>query len=171
MKLENKNPNIIIVSGKARSGKNTVADMIEKNTNKKTVQIAYADYLKMYAKKITDEEKPRELLQILGVELIKTHVNENMLINRIVEDIKVYSFFFEQIIITDARFESEITTIKSNFKNSISIRVIGGNSDLTEKQKNHKTETGLDEFNDYDFVIENNGTLNDLEEKVREILK
>lgn len=170
MKLKKRNPEIIIISGKARSGKNTVADIIEKNKNKKTVQIAYADYLKMYAKKITDEEKPRELLQTLGVELIKTHIKEDMLIKRIIEDIQVYSFFFDLIIITDARFENEITKIKEKFDNSISIRVIGPVSNLTTSEKKHKTETALDEYNNYDYTINNNGSLEDLEKKVLEVI-
>ena len=42
----------------------------------------------------SEETKPRELLQNLGVELIKTHIDDSMLVRRMVEDIKVYSYFF-----------------------------------------------------------------------------
>ena len=119
MEFINKEPKIYIISGKARSGKDTIASIIKEyyeSKSKKVITLAYATYLKEYAKRITnwdgqEETKPRELLQNLGVELIKTYIDENMLINRIKEDIKVYSYFFDIIIITDARFKEEIENI------------------------------------------------------------
>ena len=96
MEFKKKNPRIIILSGKAQSGKNLSANIIKQyyeKKNRKTVIISYAKYLKEYAKDITnwngrETTKPRELLQQLGVELIKNQIDENMLINRIKEDIK-----------------------------------------------------------------------------------
>lgn len=43
---------IIILTGKARSGKNQVASIIEKNLDKNAITISYAYYLKEYAKNI-----------------------------------------------------------------------------------------------------------------------
>ena len=81
MEFINRNPKIIIISGKASSGKSLSANIIKDNTNN-TILLAYADYLKMYAKNISgwdgsEDTKPRELLQQLGVELIKKNINEN----------------------------------------------------------------------------------------------
>ena len=122
---------IIILTGKAQSGKSLTANIIKKNLekqNKKTVIISYAKYLKDYAKEITnwngnEKTKPREFLQQIGVELIKNQIDENMLINRIKEDIKVYEYFFDVIIISDARFKSEIENIKN--KNTVVIKIEG----------------------------------------------
>ena len=52
-----------------------------------------------------------------------------MLINRIKEDIKVYEYFFDVIIISDARFKSEIENIKN--KNTVVIKIEGKENKLT----------------------------------------
>ena len=130
----------------------------------------------MYAKNISgwdgsEDTKPRELLQQLGVELIKNNINENMLINRIIEDIKVYSYFYDYIVITDARFPNEIESIKKEFDNVISVRINRNIYNLDKKYQNHSTETGMDEYNNYDYVIDNNSDLKALEIKVMEVVK
>ena len=127
MQYNNKNPKIFILSGKAKSGKNYVADLIEKYyLDKKCIQLSYAYYLKQYVKKITnwngsDENKPRDLLQSLGIDLVKKIDNE-LLVRRVMEDIKVYSYFYDVIIVTDARLIEEIETPKKLF-NCITIRI------------------------------------------------
>lgn len=161
MEFKKRDIKIIILSGKARSGKDTIANkMIDilNNYNKKSIKLAYASYLKMYAKNIlnwdgNEEDKPREFLQQLGVELIKNNINPKMLINRIIEDIEVYSYFYDVIIISDARFKEEIEDIKIRYNTKV-IHILGDNNDLTEEQKNHSTEVSLDDYNNYDFEID-----------------
>ena len=175
MEFKNKNPKIFVLSGKASSGKTTVSNIIKSNLNN-TICLAYASYLKMYASKISgwdgsEESKPRELLQNLGVELIKTHIDENMLVNRIIEDIKVYSYFFDNIVITDARFPNEIESIKNNFDNVISIRINRNETSLKGKEAIHSTEVGMDNYNDYDYIINNNDDIKALELNVMEVVK
>ena len=177
MEFTKKNPKIIILSGQAQSGKNETANIIKEyyeNKNKKTVILAYAKYLKDYAKEIInwdlkEETKPRELLQQLGVELIKNQIDENMLINRIKEDIKVYEYFFDVIIIADARFESEIEEIRN--KNTTVIKIEGKENNLTQTQKNHITETALNNYNNYDYIIENKKTKKELKEQIEKIME
>ena len=173
MEFNKKNVKIFILSGKARSGKDTIANkMIDylSTKNLKSIKIAYASYLKMYAKNIlnwdgNEDNKPREFLQQLGVELIKNNIDSKMLINRIIEDIKVYSYFYDVIIISDARFKEEIEDIKSNFSNVTVIHVLGDNNDLTEQQKNHSTETSLDDYNNFDYEIKNTEDINKIVEE------
>lgn len=177
MEFTKKNPKIIILSGQAQSGKNETANIIKEyyeNKNKKTVILAYAKYLKDYAKEIInwdlkEETKPRELLQQLGVELIKNQIDENMLINRIKEDIKVYEYFFDVIIISDARFESEIEEIRN--KNTTVIKIEGKENNLTQDQKKHITETALNNYNNYDYIIENKKTKKELKEQIEKIME
>ena len=38
-------------------------------------------------------------------------------------------------------------------------------------KKKHITETALDNYNDYDFVIHNDGTISDLRKKVEKIVE
>lgn len=175
MEFIKKNPKIIILTGHAQSGKNETAKIIKEyceNKNKKTVILAYAKYLKDYIKEITnwngeENTKPRELLQQLGVELIKNKIDENLLINRIKEDIKVYEYFFDVIVISDARFKSEIEEIKTKTV----IKIEGKENNLTEKQKNHITETALDNYNNYDYIIENKNTKENLKKQIEKIME
>ncbi len=153
---------LFILSGHASSGKNTVANIIEKYySNKKCITISFGGYIKEYAKNISDwdgneETKPRELLQQLGIELIKNKINSKLFINRILDDIEVYSYFYDIIIISDARLLDEIEALKNKYNNSISIKIIRNcDNGLTIKEKNHLTETDLDEFNNFDYVVNN----------------
>ena len=91
-----------------------------------------------------------------------------MLVNRIIEDIKVYSYFFDNIVITDARFPNEIESIKNNFDNVISIRINRNETSLKGNEAIHSTEVAMDNYNDYDYIIENND--DKLEEKIKEVI-
>ena len=170
MQYINKNPKIFILSGKAKSGKNYVADIIS-DYYKNSIQISYAYYLKQYVKKISnwdglEETKPRTLLQSLGIDLIK-QIDKELLIRRVMEDIKVYSYFFDVIIVTDARLKEEII-IPKNLFDCITIRINGKDNDLTLEQKNHITETDLDNYK-FDYVI-NNVDINKTKEEVLKLL-
>lgn len=162
MKFVKRDIKLFILSGHASSGKNTVAKIIEKYySDKKCITISFGQYIKEYAKNISDwdgneETKPRELLQQLGIELIKNKINPKLFINRILDDIEVYSYFYDIIIVSDARLLDEIEALKNKYNNSISIRIIRKcDNGLTLKEKNHLTETDLDEFDNFDYVINN----------------
>lgn len=177
MELVNKKPLIIILSGKSRSGKTKSANIIKEiyeKENKRAIVISYASYLKEYAKNIlnwdlSEENKPRTFLQELGVDLIKNKIDNNMLINRIIEDIKVYSYFYDVIVISDARFIEEIENIKNIFSNVVSINIQGKANSLSNK--NHITETALSNYDNYDYIINNDGKLEKLYDKIINILK
>ena len=130
----------------------------------------------MYIEEITsqkynDDNKPREFLQKLGVELIKEKLGKtNMLINRQIDDIDIYSYYFDVIIIPDVRFENEITNIKNKYNNTYVIKINNNiDNNLTKEQKEHITETSLDNYNNYDFIINNDNNYQDLKNQVEEI--
>lgn len=175
MEFNKRKIKIYILSGKSGSGKTQVADYIIDNYNKKNmkaVNLYYAYYLKDYAKRIlgwdgSEETKPRDFLQQVGSELIKKHVNKNLVTSRLLDDIEVFSYFYDVIVISDARFIDEINLVKEKYSNAISINIIRNKeNDLNELEKKHDTETSLDNFNDYDYVINNDSTLENLKEKV-----
>ena len=175
MEFIKKDPKVYIISGKARSGKNEISKLIEKSyRDRKCITISFGHYIKDYAKRVSDwdgseETKPRELLQQLGIELIKNKIDNRLFINRILEDIAVFSYFYDIIIVSDVRLVDEISTLKEKYPNSVSIRVIRNNYDnkLTDEEKNHLTEVNLDNYSDFDYIIEND---ENLEEKIKEIL-
>ena len=169
---------IFIVAGKARHGKDTVASMIRDiYSDKKCINLSYGSYIKDYAMKISDwdgleETKPRELLQHLGTEVIRNNIDEEFFIKRLCDDIKVYSYYFDVATISDARFPEEIDIPRDMFSDVFVIKVVRENfeSNLTEEQKKHRTETALDDYDNYDYVIYNDGSLEDLEEKVKKMV-
>ena len=177
MEFINKNPKIFIISGKARSGKDLVADIICNFYNdKKCKKLSYAYYLKNYVKDITgwdgnEDSKPRDFLQTFGIDFIKNKINNNLLVKRMCEDIQIYSYFYDVIIITDARLVDEIETIKNIYNNSLSIRIINTkDNNLTAEQRMHITETNLDNYNKFDYTIENNGIYDKLVSDVENII-
>lgn len=181
MNLKTEQPQIYIISGKARSGKDAVAKVIKtvcEENNLKYINLQYSSYIKEYAKRISDwdgsdETKPRTLLQQLGTEVIRQQIDEMFFVKRIISDIKVYSNFFDVITISDARYKEEIELPKEEFESVISISVIrpSGESSLTDEQQQHLSEKALDGYDKHDYVISNDKELSDLENKTREILE
>lgn len=175
MEFTKRDIKLFIISGKAQSGKTETSKIIEQfYKEKKCITISFAYYLKDYVKRITkwdgdENTKPRELLQRLGIELIKNKINDRLLINRVLDDIEVFSYFYDIIIISDARLIDEIEGIKDKYKDSISIRIIrNSENNLTQEEKMHITETGLDNYNNFDYIINND---ENLVSKIENILK
>ena len=169
---------IFVISGRSQAGKDTTADYIKDYyKDLKTIKLQFSSYIKMYAKEISnwdqkENDKPRELLQDLG-EQIRMNVDKFFFINRIVEDIKVYQDYFDIVTICDARLPDELDTIKNEFNNVYKIHIIRPNHNPynTLKEQNHPTEHALDNYQDYDYIIYNDGSLEDLKSKIFNILE
>lgn len=178
MEFVKRNPKIFILSGTAGSGKDTVAKIIKNYYNdKSTIQVAFAYYIKDYVKRMSnwdgsENTKPRELLQQLGIELVKNKIDSKLFINRVLEDIEVFSYFYDIIIVNDARLIDEIADLKLKYPNSVSIRINRTNYDnkLTLNQKEHITETGLNDYYNFDYTINNQGNYEELLKEVEKVL-
>lgn len=136
----------------------------------------------------------RELLQKLGTEAMRDNLHENVWVNALFADYKpsvvrsadsfdldTYNGKYPNWIITDMRFPNEMDAVKE--REGITIRVTRscGSSNfegtqeewdkLVERNKQalHPSETALDN-NTFDYEIINDGTIEDLIEKVRAIL-
>lgn len=181
MEFVNKNPKIYILAGKARAGKDTCANFISnyyESIDKKVLCLQYSSYLKEYAKKITnwdgsDETKPRQLLVDLGTNLIRKKMDRNMIVRRMIEDLCVMSYFFDVIVISDARLPEELDMPREKFQSVKVINVIRPNfeNNLAADQKITLTEVGLDNYRNYDYTITNDNTLEDLKNKVVKMLE
>lgn len=180
MELKLKEPKIFIVSGKANSGKDTSCEFINnyiKLKELKCINLQFSSYIKMYAKNISgwdgsEEEKPRTLLQELGTDIIRRKIDNEFFIKRIIDDIKVYSYYFDVITISDARFKEELDSIYNCFNNVYRINIKRPNfvSKLSSKEKTHITEVALDNYNNYEFEIINDSSLDDLNKKIKNII-
>ena len=119
MEFIDKSPKIIILSGKAQSGKNISANIIKEyyeKKNKKTVLISYAFYLKVYVKEIlgwdgNEETKPRAFLQNIGTDVIRKKIDERFLIKRLISDITVLSYYVDVVVVTDVRLPLEFEEV------------------------------------------------------------
>jgi len=181
MNLESREPVIFIISGKARHGKDTVASMIRENYENiglSTINLQYSSALKEYARRVSnwdgsEETKPRELLQLLGTELIRKKIDFLFFVKRTIDDIKVYSYFFDCITISDTRAKVEIEVPKQELNKVVTIHVNRPSlqTELTAKEQKHFTEVDLDDYDNYDYKLENDGTLEDLNEKVKIIIE
>lgn len=178
-----KDINIYLISGKARHGKTSTANYIRdyfSSVGLKSVVTSYAKYIKMFAMELTDwngsdDDKPRELLQTLGCEVIREKLGkEDFFIKRLDDDIDVYSEFVSNVIIDDARLPIEIDYFKNKYPMQVkSIKVIRPNfeNNLTNKEQNHSTELALDEYSGFDYIIYNDGTLDDIKDKIFDLMK
>ncbi len=117
----------------------------------------------------------REFLQRLGTDGLRDKLHKNVWINALMSDYKEVTYKFEEDnktvssypnwIIADTRFINEANAIKE--KGGIVIRVERPGVDPANL---HESETSLDNY-DFDYVIVNDGSLEDLAEKVKVILE
>ncbi|MDO5568954.1 MAG: hypothetical protein Q4G04_02420 [bacterium] len=177
MEVSYRNSIIIGIYGKARHGKDTVASIISKyakEQGKQVITTQISSYIKYYAMHLTDwdgseENKPRDFLQQFATEVVREKLNmPNHFINRTLEDLKIFSYFYDVIIISDIRLLNEIESLRNSFPNVKIIQVVRENfeTELNNTQQQHKTETELENYIGYDKKIINT-SLELLEKEVK----
>lgn len=164
---------IIGISGKAESGKTTFGNMLKESfeaEGQRVVIINYADAVKYIAKQYygwngEKDEYGRSLLQRIGTERGRQSFSEDVWILTVNMFINVMKKDFDIFIIGDCRFPNEVIYWK-DVPNTYSIRLMREDhiSQLTEEQKQHESETALDNFIGFDYIINNNGSLEKLKD-------
>lgn len=160
------NKKIYLISGKARTGKGTISQILKEEYEKrnfKVCEIQIMRTLKAYLKDYfgwdgNDDTKPRKLLQEIGTDIIREKMNmPNFHIEHLTDDIKVLSNFFDVFIVNDIRLPQEIEILKSRFKDVVSINVTRKDyiSSLNPSEQNHITELALDNYENFDYEIVN----------------
>ena len=172
---------VFIIGGTAKSGKNTFGKFLREELKKygyKPCVMHLTEPLYSYAKNYFSwdertDEKPREFLQKVGIEIIKEKMHKPyFLINRTSEDIEILSNFFDVFIITDARLIMEFEEFRKRFDDVVVIKITRENYDngLSETEKNHITETEVLDYQKYDYEIKNN-TLAEMQKEAERIIK
>jgi len=102
----------------------------------------------------------RILLQLYGTDIFRKRVDSDYWVKRMINKIKESEN--EVFIITDVRFPNEINMLcdESDF-DVTSIRV-ERDIDRSGSENEHTSETALDNFKEFTYIIDNNGTLEDL---------
>jgi hypothetical protein len=145
-------PLVITISGQARHGKNSVAEMLKDTLSlygERSLIINYADYLKYIATQYfgwngKKDIQGRTLLQQLGTEKVRTKY-PNFWVDTVIHTVEVLADDFDYVLIADCRFPNEIDRWCEEDFRVIPVHVERLNFDngLTEKQKNHASETAL----------------------------
>ena len=176
-------PLVIPIIGKARNGKDTFAQYLKEKLEekgKKVLVVRYADYLKFVLEKYygwngKKDEEGRTLLQYIGTDVCRKN-NPDTWVNVVVELVKGLGDSIEYVLIPDARFENEIDCWYKEEFEVVSVRVVRLNEDgsefdngLTKEQKEHPSETSLDDYNPYYIVEARN--LEELQESAEAILE
>ena len=153
-------PTIITVSGKARHGKDTFSNLLKDKLTqkgKRVLRIAYAEYMKYIATQYLGwdgrkNEAGRTLLQQLGTEKVRSK-QPDFWVDNVIRLVNVLRSDFDYVIVSDCRYPNEIERWKDEGYEVIPVHVDrpGFESELTEEQKNHISETALD-GHEFDFM-------------------
>lgn len=151
----------ICIAGKMGSGKDTVADYLVENYGYE--KKAFADdmrlFLEAYMRVNKEHKNYRKIMQTFGTDIVRNLVDEDFWLNRLLEQIK-----HPMIVVSDARFINEVEGLKN--KGFITLRIISNEIRREQIGIEHRSETELDTYNKWDYIIENNGSLEELYEKV-----
>jgi len=170
---------IVGISGYALSGKNTVAEIIQKLQPEKKWQIkGYSQKLKDVASVLTGiptgmfesqsfkqsylpgwDMDVRTFLQKLGTDAIRNGLHKDAWVNALLADYRVG----DNWLIVDCRFPNEAERIK--LYNGLIIRIERG-----APVNDHPSETSLDGW-DFDFYIKNDKDIDHLTKSVEALIQ
>ena len=170
---------------KKSSGKTTAAEYINNLDldNVRTCKTMFAHRLKMIAEEAfglngKKDEKGRRLLQEIGS--TARHYRPDFWVHFLFCDVIGFcdneAAFLESggnfiMLIDDVRYENEIERLRRLEEEGYVDKTIIIRTDRdTNFVDSHSSEHGLDNYNEWDYVIDNNGTMEELYIKINEIL-
>ena len=165
-----KKKKIIILSGKQFSGKDTFAKFLLEFLPDYT-RIGIADAIKLeYGKQkgLTIEEiekdKPLYRADLINLGNWGRAQNPDYWLNKIID-------FDGNVIVPDIRLPHELELFRSH--GAIALRVEANRDNRALRgnlvKEDDPTEMSLDKISDWDYVIENSGTLEELRQKAKEL--
>ena len=175
---------VICISGKARHGKDTVAEMLKEEIEQsaKTAPDSlkapsvlifhYADLLKFICKKCfhwngEKDEPGRALLQYVGTDVVREQ-NPDYWVDFVVSLLHLFPDKWDIVILPDCRFPNEIEKMKQAGYDVTHVHVV--RPELLSKTHQSKTAAHISENAMQgvtpDVLISNNGTLNDLQKSI-----
>lgn len=180
---------LVILSGKARVGKDTFGEILRSRFKENYFIMAYASELKrkckedfslsrqqLYGnlKEVPDNRypkagggfwTPREILQHMGTEAYRA-VDDGFWVRQLFKYIDRNNL--ENVIITDGRFPDEIDAVIE--RGGIHIRLYRDHN-IEVHGTSHASETSLDNTSDADYIIVNDGSIAELEAMAEILIK
>lgn len=170
---------IIAISGKAQNGKDTSAVFLKnklEKLNKRVLIVHYADYLKSICRDWfgwdgKKDDYGRELLQRIGTNIVRNQ-DPYFWVESVGRTLLMFPNEWDYILIPDTRFLSEIFywTSKNVPITVVRINRINFKNCLTEVQRNHSSETELDNYK-FDYTIRAEEGLDKLELEIDNLIK
>ncbi|MDU4960225.1 MAG: hypothetical protein E6X17_06140 [Sporomusaceae bacterium] len=166
---------VILLSGKAESGKDTFFEMTAERYAKGNIRrIAFADALKRIAFEMNwDGHKDaagRRLLQDIGE--AGRRYRADLWVDKSLESLRDYSHGADIVCFTDCRYPNELAGVKNwpglGKATVVTVRIERPGHAITAN-RDHISETALDDYG-FDYTIINDGTLEDYREKVLETM-
>ena len=164
---------VLCISAKAQHGKDTAASIIKEyleSKGKRVLITHYADLVKFVCTKFFNwdgqkDEKGRTLLQYVGTDVISSQ-QPSYWVDFVISILKFFDNEWDYVLIPDCRYPVEVTRMGDEFDTHI-LRVERPNfeSGLTEKQKQHVSETSMDDYV-FDAVVYNDSTLDTFKERL-----
>jgi hypothetical protein len=155
---------VVAIAGPLGSGKSTLGRLISSHyPTCKILPFAYP--LKKAAVDLgwdgKKDAKGRRLLQLLGTEIGRECIDENIWVNKWEgQRSSAKGEAVDIVIADDMRFLNEVNHVL--YLRGITIKIFGRDAYESEIQKDHASELGLDDKY-FDFIWDNSGTLEDME--------
>ncbi len=165
---------VVCISGKAMAGKDTFASMLKSElecSGQKVIITHFGDLLKYICSAFFEwngekDEHGRTLLQHIGTDIVRAR-QPDYWVNFMVGILKLFDNEWDYVLISDCRFPNEIDMLKAAGHDVTHVRIERDNftSPLTKGQRNHSSETALDNITP-DYLVYNRGTLECLRKEV-----
>lgn len=176
----------IVISGKAGHGKDATAQFMREaleSHGKKVITIHYADAVKWVLRDYFNwdgnkDENGRHMLQYIGTDVLRKNY-PNFWTGIVAGLLSAFNNegLFDVALVPDARFENEVDITMETIPDSTCVRVRRENPDgtlwvnekLTEEQRQHPSETSLDNYA-FDYIIHNDEGIDLLKESAITVL-
>lgn len=168
---------IILISGKARAGKDTCANFIKQKLEQKGNKVLithFADLLKFICQNYfgwngKKDDEGRQILQFIGTNVVRNK-HPNYWVDFLIKFLTIFKGHWDYVIVADCRFKNELE--RWGGWDTINLRVnrLNFTSPLTPEQKSHISETALDDY-EFDYVINSESGLDKLEKAVDKFIE
>ena len=172
---------IILVSGKAESGKDSFYEIARsESTNHLVERVSFADEVKRIARMIGwDGNKDQRGITFLQNLSYSARVYDEEIWIRKVDSYIAGKYLRDSykdnqlVIITDCRYANQISYFRVKYSNVFTVRINRPEhkSKLTEKHLMHASETDLDVFADWNYVIANDRDFDKFKLRVVKVVK
>lgn len=177
---------IIGLGFKARTGKDTIASHLVNNYLFTQESFAYPlkecigkqicgfNEKQLYGawKEVIDPEwgmTPRHMLQLIGTDALRKVVHDDFWVIPMKRKLKEHLRNNRSVVISDVRFSNEINLIKD--LGGIVVRVDRANPDKIAGIDKHRSEVELESYKEWNYIIDNNATLEDLYDNVNLMMR